>query len=142
MTLIRYAKPESDLFGKRFSDIMDEFFSDAVINRRDAFAPAMDVSETESHFEIDIYLPGMSKEDIRIDMENGLLSVSGERTLDREEKGRRYHKIENLHGRFQRTIKLPESADQDTIHAELRNGILRISISKYEQKVRKEIKIK
>ena len=142
MKLIRYARPETDLFGARFSDLMDEFFSDVVQNRRDSFVPSMDVSETETQFEVDVYLPGLRKEDIQIEMENGLLTVSGERKMEREEAGRKFHKVENLYGIFRRSLQLPDHIDHDSVHAEFQDGILRISVNKSEEKVRKQITIK
>lgn len=141
MKLIRYTRPQTDLFGKRFSDIMDEFFNDVVTAQRDSFIPAMDVAETDTHFEVDLALPGLAKDQIRIETENGLLTVSGERSIEGEKKNRTYHKIENAFGAFNRTIQLPEHIDQDSIRAEFKDGILRIRIEKSEQKVRKEVKI-
>ncbi len=142
MKLIHYTRPETDLFGARFSDLMDEFFSDVVQKRRDSFVPSMDVSETETQFEVDVYLPGLRKEDIQIEMENGLLTVSGERKMEREEAGRKFHKIENLYGIFRRSLQLPDHIDHDSVHAEFQDGILRISVNKSEEKVRKQITIK
>lgn len=142
MKLIRYARPETDLFGARFSDLMDEFFSDVVQNSRDSFVPSMDVSETETQFEVDVYLPGLRKEDIQIEMENGLLTVSGERKMEREEAGRKFHKVENLYGTFRRSLQLPDHIDHDSVHAAFKDGILRISVNKSEEKVRKQITIK
>lgn len=142
MKVIRYARPEIDLFGPRFSDLMDEFFSDVVQNRRDLFVPSIDVSETETQFEVDVYLPGLRKDDIQIEMENGLLTVSGERKMEREEAGRKFHKVENLYGTFRRSLQLPDHIDHDSVHAEFKDGILRISVNKSEEKVRKQITIK
>ena len=141
MTLIRYTRPRTDLFGSRFSDIMDEFFNEALTKSRESFIPAMDVSETETHVEFDVYLPGLSKDQIRIETEKGYLTVSGERHLEPANKNRTYHKIENAYGAFKRSIQLPDHLDLDSIRAEHKDGILRIRIEKSEQNVRKEVKI-
>lgn len=142
MKLIRYARPETDLFGARFSDLIDEFFSDAVRHRTDSFVPSMDVSETETQFEIDVYLPGLRKDDLSIELENGLLTVSGERKMEREEAGRKFHKVENAYGTFRRSLQLPDHIDHDSVKAEFKDGILRIAVNKSEEKVRKQIVIK
>lgn len=141
MKLIRYARPETDFFGKRFSDIMDELFSDVTTNYGGSFTPSIDVSETEKLIEIDVFLPGLRKEDISISLENGLLNVSGERKQAKEEKGRRFHKIENAYGRFERTLQLPEHLDHDSVKATFKDGILSITVDKVAERLRKEIKI-
>jgi HSP20 family protein len=141
MKLIRYARPETDVFGKRFSDIMDEFFSEVAGTYHGTFTPSIDVSETEKQIEIDVFLPGLRKEDIAVSLENGLLTVTGERKQSKEEKGRKFHKIENAYGRFERTLQLPEHLDQDSVKATFKDGILSITVDKVAERLRKEIKI-
>ncbi|MEX1268975.1 MAG: Hsp20/alpha crystallin family protein [Balneolaceae bacterium] len=139
---MKYAQPETDLFGKRFSDIMDEFFNDAVANRRSTFTPGIDVSETEKQFIVDVELPGMEKKDIDLNIENNRLTISGERKFEKEENNKQYHRVESHYGSFSRTLQLPESVNPDSVKASYKDGILNISIDKSEEKLKKQIEIK
>ena len=141
MTLMRYSQPNRNMMSKRFSDIMDEFFNDAVSARRDSFVPSIDVSETDDKFLISAELPGMSKDDININLENNRLSISGERSFEKEDKGKKYHRVETKYGSFERSFQLPDNVDQDSISASYENGLLEISIQKSEEEVKKQIEI-
>lgn len=141
MTLMRYSRPGNELMSKRFSDIMDEFFNDVVSARKDSFIPGIDISETEDQFLINVELPGMKKEDINIGLENGRLSISGERKFEKEDKGKTYHRVETSYGSFNRSFQLPDNVDEESVSANYENGILNISIDKAEDKVTKKIEI-
>lgn len=142
MTLMRYNQPNSDLMSKRFSDIMDEFFNDVVSARRDNFVPSIDISETADQFLISAELPGMKKDDIDISLENGRLSISGERSFEHEEDGKKYHRVETKYGSFNRSFQLPDNVDEGSINAKYEDGLLNITIDKAEDKVKKKIEIK
>lgn len=103
--------------------------------------PSVDISETEKQFELSVELPGMKKEDISIDLENGRLTISGERKFENNENGKNYHRVESRFGSFTRTFHLPDSIDEDTISAKYADGILNITIDKSEDKVKKQIEI-
>lgn len=142
MTLIKYNQPGRDVFGKRFSDIMDEFFSDAVATRQNAFAPSIDISETDNQYMIDVEVPGMRKEDIDLNIENNTLTISGERKFEKKEDNKQYHRVESHYGSFSRSFTLPENVKVDSISASYNNGILNITVDKSEQQMKKQIKIK
>jgi len=141
MTLMRYNRPDNDVASKRFSDIMDEFFNDALSARRDNFVPSIDISETDDSFLISAELPGMSKEDIDISLENGRLAISGERSFEKEEKNKKFHRVETKYGSFERSFQLPDNVDENSISASYENGLLNITIEKSEQEVKKQIEI-
>ncbi len=142
MTLVRYKnRPERDLMSKNFSDIMDEFFNDVVQNNRDSFVPGIDISETDNQFQISAELPGMDKDDIEISLDNGRLSISGERKFEKEEDGKKFHRVETRYGSFNRSFQLPDNVDEESIEATYENGLLNISIDKAEDKVKKKIEI-
>ncbi len=141
MTLVRYNRPKKNVMSKQFSDIMDEFFNDAVNTRRDNFVPSIDVSETENQFMITAELPGMSKDDISISLENGRLSISGERNFSNEEQGRTFHRVETQYGSFNRSFQLPDNISEESIKATYENGLLNITIEKSENEVKKQIEI-
>lgn len=142
MTLIKYSQPGRDIFGKRFSDIMDEFFNDAVATRRDTFTPSIDISETEKQFVIDVEVPGVDKKDIELSIENNTLTISGERKFEKKEDNKQYHRVESHYGTFSRTFSLPDNVNTESIHASYNNGILSITVDKSEQQMKKQINIK
>lgn len=141
MALVNYTRPNTELHSKRFSDILDEFFNDSLRYKKDSFVPSVDISETENSFEIEVALPGMSKDDIKVDLDKGRLTISGERTFESEENNKNYHRLESGFGSFSRSFQLPDSIDEESIEAKYENGVLDITISKSEEKVKKQIKI-
>lgn len=141
MTLIKHTRPDADPFGKRFSDILDEFFSDAVATRQNGFRPSIDVSETEKQFVVEVQLPGLKKEDINVNLENGILTVSGEREFLDEQKEKKFHRVETRYGSFSRSFQLPDRIKPDSVKATYQNGILSITVDKNEKENKKQIKI-
>lgn len=142
MTLIKYSRPGRNIAGKHFSDIMDEFFNEAVANRSSTFTPNINISETEDHFSIEVEIPGMKKDDINLNVENRTLAISGERKQKSEEDGRRFHRVETHYGAFNRSFQLPEHVDEDSIEATYENGVLSVKMDKREEKLKKKIAIK
>lgn len=141
MTLIKHNRPDSDVFGKRFSDILDEFFTDAVSTRQNRFIPSIDVSETDKQFLVEVQLPGMKKEDINVNLENGVLSVSGERKFRNEQNEKKFHRVETHYGSFSRSFQLPDGIKPDSVKAVYNDGILSITVDKSEKENKKQIKI-
>ncbi len=141
MALMKYTRPTMDLHSKQFSDVLDELFNDSLNYRKDSFMPSVDISETDTNFEVSVALPGIKKDDIQVDLENGELSISGERKFENEEEGKNYHRVETGFGTFNRSFQLPDSVDEESVVATYQNGVLNIMINKSEQKVKKQIKI-
>lgn len=142
MSLIKYSRPNADLFSRNFNDIVDEFFNNSSSNyRKDSFMPSVDVSETDSQFEVSVELPGLKKEDINVDLEKGRLTISGERKFKNEEEGKNFHRLETQYGKFSRSFYLPDTIDDESISAKYEDGILNITIKKSEEKVKKQIEI-
>ncbi|MEQ9309648.1 MAG: Hsp20/alpha crystallin family protein [Balneolaceae bacterium] len=142
MALIKYNRPNTDLFSRNFNDIVDEFFNNSATNyRKDNFMPSVDVTESDTQFEVSVELPGLKKEDINVDLEKGRLTISGERKSNKEEEGKNFHRIERQYGKFSRAFYLPESIDDESIIAKYEDGILNITINKSEEKVKKQIEI-
>lgn len=141
MALIKYSRPNTDLFSRRFNDIVDEMFNNGTNYRKDGFMPNVDIAESETQFEISAELPGLQKDQISIDLENGRLTISGERKFENEDEGKNYHRVETSYGTFSRSFYLPDSIDEDTINATYTDGVLNITIDKQEEKVKKKIEI-
>ncbi len=105
------------------------------------WAPPVDVEETENAILVRAELPGMKKKDIKISLSGDTLCISGERKHKSEEKGRTFHRIEQVYGKFQRSLLLPADVVADKAKASYKNGILELSLPKSEQAKAREIAI-
>jgi len=140
MSLIRYNSALNDFAPTTFSNLIDRFFSDSVARSGGSsysFVPRVDIIEGEKAFEIHVAVPGMNKEDFKIDLNDNYLTVSGERKLNRELKEENFHSVETQYGTFSRSFSLPENVDATKISAKYVNGILELNIPKDEKKVLK-----
>jgi HSP20 family protein len=140
MSLIRYNSALNDFAPTAFSNLIDRFFNDSVARSGGSsysFVPRVDVIEGEKAFEIHVAVPGMNKEDFKIDLNDNYLTISGERKWTNEKKETNFHSIETQYGTFSRTFTLPENVDATKINAKYVNGILEINIPKDEKKVLK-----
>lgn len=132
MTLI---KTNSGFSPVTFGSIIDKFFNDSLSRTGgSSFLPVVDIAENDAAFEIHITAPGLRKEDFQIEVRDKQLTVSGERKLDREEKGKTWHSIQSTFGRFSRSFYLPENVADGKIKASYENGILLVQIPKDETK--------
>lgn len=141
MAILKYKRPNIDVFSRSFDDLFNEFFTNTTNVRSDGFIPSVDISETSDQFEFLVGLPGLAKEDIQVNLERGLLTISGERTFENDEKDKNFHRIETKYGSFNRAFHLPDSVNEDSIVAKYNNGILKITIEKNTDKVKKQIEI-
>src|SRR5215212_7457230 len=96
------------------------------------WAPPVDVAETQEKILVRAEVPGMRQEDIQIEFENGLLTIRGERKLEKSE-GMTWHRVERVYGNFSRSFTLPRTVDPEKIHASYREGILEIEVPKKEE---------
>ncbi len=104
--------------------------------------PPVDITEDEKEYLIKTDLPEMKKEDVKVTFEEGVLTITGERKTEKEEKNRRYHRIEREHGRFLRSFTLPENADATRIAAEFKEGVLLLRLPKNEKVKAKVVEVK
>lgn len=147
MTLVRF-RPEKEfdntMIPRTFSEMLDTFFNDAVSTNVNtgSFLPGVDVIENDKNYEINVMLPGMKKDEINIELEDGVLTVSGERKHESEQKNRKYHLIESRYGKFSRSFTLPRNINRDSVKAKMTDGILNITIEKDEKAVSRQIEIK
>jgi len=103
--------------------------------------PAMDLLETPEHFVLRADLPGMSESDVSIEVEDGTLTVSGERKADHEERQEGYVRVERAFGAFSRSLSLPQGVDADAVTASFDKGVLEVRIPKPEQRKPRKISI-
>lgn len=106
------------------------------------WSPLVDITEDEKEYLIKAELPEMKKEDVRLTVENDVLAISGERKFEKEEKGRKYHRIERAYGSFVRSFSLPEDADGSKVTADFKDGMLQVHLPKSEKAKPKAIEIK
>ena len=106
------------------------------------WSPAVDISEDDKEYTIKAELPGLSKEDVHVRVERGVLSISGERKSEKEEKNKKYHRIERSYGSFTRSFTLPEGASGDKVMADFKDGILYVHLPKDEKAKQKSIEVK
>jgi HSP20 family protein len=142
-SLIRYASPITSL-----SDIVDDLFGSSVFSFGDrditnSAWPRVDIAEDKDNYTIKADLPGLAKDDISINVENNVLTISGEKREEKREheKDRFYH-YERSYGKFSRSFNLPEDADVNTIDASYTNGVLALAIKKNERAKPKAIEVK
>jgi HSP20 family protein len=106
------------------------------------WVPVVDVMETDEDFQIRAELPGVEKEDVKLSVENGVLAISGHREQDKEEKGKRYHRIERAYGSFARSFTMPDVVDEQKVTAEFKNGVLTVRLPKSEKARPKSIEVR
>jgi HSP20 family protein len=145
MAIIRW-DPFRDLVSIR--DKMNRLFEDAVTQRGEekelvasSWAPAVDIYEDESLLVLTAEVPGLSDKDVEIKIEDNVLSIQGERKLEKETREENYHRIERAYGAFYRSFTLPNYIDQDKIKAEHENGILKITMPKKAELKPRKVRI-
>ena len=103
--------------------------------------PAMDLVESGEHFVLRADLPGLSEEDVKIELEDTTLTISGERAAEHESKDEGYYRLERAFGAFSRSLTLPDGVDPDGVQAHFDRGVLEIRVPKPEQKKPKTVQI-
>lgn len=106
------------------------------------WTPSADISETEKEFLIRAELPAVKKEDVKVTIDQGMITIEGERKQEKEDKGEKFHRIESFHGTFSRSFSLPENASADGIRCESRDGVLTVHIPKVAAEAPKARQIK
>jgi HSP20 family protein len=109
-----------------------------------SWEPSVDIYEDDKGYVINAELPNIKKEDVKINIENGYITIQGERSFEKETKkeGRKYHVVERSYGAFSRSFKLPENSDKAKVEAKFENGVLSVTIPKSEESKPKEVEIK
>jgi HSP20 family protein len=105
------------------------------------WAPLADITESEKEYLIKAEVPEVKKEDVRVSVENGVLTLSGERKFEKEEKNKKYHRMERAYGSFVRSSALPDDADPENVKAKFKDGMLTVHQPKSEKAKRKQVAI-
>ena len=106
------------------------------------WTPLVDIQETETEYLVKAELPEVRREDVKITVENGVLTVQGERRQEKEEKGKKLHRIERSYGAFLRTFAVPADAEENKVAADFKDGVLRVHLPKAEKPRPKAIEVK
>ena len=106
------------------------------------WTPRVDISETDKEFLIKAEIPEVNKEDVKVTVDKGVLTIRGERKQEKEEKNKKFHRVERFFGSFARSFTLPENADEEKIEASFKDGILNLQIPKHSEKKPKGIDVK
>lgn len=147
MTLVKY-EPNRNVvpFSKAISSIFDEFFSNSPLGNFDLpivnIRPSVDIMEEDDKVTLKADMPGLDKNDIKVVVSDGLLTIEGNRNESREEKGRGFARTERFMGTFSRSFNLPAWADGSKVSADYKNGVLTVTIPKTEQARPKQIEVK
>ena len=144
MTITRW-DPFRDL--GLLQDRMNRLFDDAGRGWRadepatTTWSPAVDIFETAGDIVVKAELPGMDRKDISLNLENNVLTLRGERRFEKETKEENYHRVERSYGGFSRSFSIPATVDEERIHADYKDGVLKILLPKKEQAKPKQIRI-
>jgi len=145
MNIVRGYNPFAELEALReqFERVLNEA-TKGEVKKDVAFIPTVNTREGDDAYYIEVDLPGVKKEDINIDVNEDVLTISGERKVKEEQKDDKFYKVESVYGKFERSFTLPEDVDSEKIEAEFKNGVLEIKIPKVQkvEKTPKKIEIK
>ena len=128
---------------------MDELFNNRLASvlggeglQSAAWSPVVDIEESAEAYTIRAELPGLSKEKVKVTVENGALTLSGERDLERRVETKTFHRVERSHGTFTRSFTLPDDVDPESVAANFKDGLLEIQITKREEALPKSIEVR
>ncbi len=139
MRLVHY-RPSSlaGLTFNRLSNLGDEL-SQLLETPLTGWLPALDVQENKDNYTIRVELPGMKREDIEVSLEDGNLTISGERKTETPAEGTEVHRSERFYGKFSRVLTLPTAVAADKVRAQYKDGILTVTLAKAEEAKPKQI---
>jgi len=106
------------------------------------WSPLVDIVEDDKEYLIKAELPELRRDNVKVTVENGVLSISGERKYEKEEKGKKYHRVERAYGSFYRSFTVPDDADAEKVSAEFKDGVLSVRLAKSEKARPKTIDVK
>jgi HSP20 family protein len=133
--------PRGDIFDEMFRRLA-RFPTPMFETEYFAFAPAIEFTEADGSFLVTAELPGVKSEDIEVNVENNVLTVKGKKESKKEEKGEKYYVSERQYGEFERCFTLPQTIDASKINAEMKEGVLTVTLPKSKEAVGRKVAIK
>lgn len=104
--------------------------------------PLVDIGEDDDEYHITVELPEVTKDDVKVTLENGVLTVTGERKFEKEVKNKKWHRVERAYGKFARSFSLPDDGDAEKVNADFKDGTLKVRVAKKEAARPKQIEVK
>lgn len=141
MKLIRYNNLHDRAFGHDLNSMLASFFDGNVMQPRGAFSPAVDIAENETAYLVKAELPGIKREDLKVEVKDNTLVLAGERKFEQEVKRENFHRIERSFGNFTRSFVLPNNVDTQKVEAKFEDGVLNVTIPKLPESQPQGIKI-
>jgi HSP20 family protein len=132
----------------RFEEEMDRMIEDVFGRRepvwmiRETFVPRANLVETENELTVTVDLPGMKPEEVKLELREGALWITGERKEEKEQNGKTFHRTERSYGAFRRIIELPSRVNEEKVEAAFRDGVLNVTLPKAEEVKPKQIEVK
>jgi len=105
------------------------------------WTPSVDISETDTAYLIKGEIPGVKKEDVKVTVQDGMLTIQGERKMEKEEKGKKFHRVERSYGSFMRSFRLPDDTDENKVKAEFKDGMINVIVTKSAKAKSKAINV-
>lgn len=147
MAIVRWWDPVRDL--SSIQEKMNQLFEDTFSRTRGRdealgkgmWTPAVDIFETEEAVVVKAEIPGVERDQIAVEIKDGILTLHGERKFEKEVKEENYHRIERAYGTFHRSFSLPSSVDEEKISAKFKEGVLEVTLPKKERAKPKQIKV-
>lgn len=143
--LVKWQNPARSLFNfnRDFDSVFDEFLNNRFLEPREIeMSPRINVEENDNEWIISAEMPGVSKDNVKVNFQDNVLTISGEKKLEQEDKEKNYHRIERSYGRFSRSLTVNSPVVSDKIGAEYNDGVLTITLPKAEEAKPKLIDVK
>ncbi|MCL2103339.1 MAG: Hsp20/alpha crystallin family protein [Syntrophorhabdaceae bacterium] len=147
MTIIRWWDPAKELsslqhrVNRAFGETFCPSMGNVETRTNGAWHPAVDIFETEQEIVLKVEIPGLTKDQVNVEVNEGTLHLKGERKFEKDVKEESYHRIERVYGGFQRSFALPDAVDPEKVNAELKDGILEVRLGKREQAKPRQIQV-
>lgn len=141
MALIRWQPRDTFAVSREIDNLVNQVWGEQVSQNGQAWYPKVDIAENENHFVLQAELPGMNREDIQVSLEDGVLTVSGERKFESEKEGKNYLHRERTYGSFTRSFRMGKNVQADKISAAYKDGILTITLPKAEEVKPRQIEV-
>lgn len=141
MALIRWQPREAFAVNREIDNLVNQFWGDAANRNGSAWHPNVDVAQNENEFVLHAELPGMNREDIQVSLEDGVLTLAGERKFETESNDKSYFHRERAYGQFKRSFQLGKDVQADKISATYKDGVLVVTLPKAEEVKPRQIEI-
>ena len=145
MSLVKYRNGARGYYPSNTGGLLERFFNDSLYDNTQVqnFIPEVDVLESEKTYELHLAVPGFKKDNFNLEVDDNLLTVSGERKFEEKQSDKTFKSVQTSYGSFSRTFTLPDNVDATKIEAHYNNGILEVVVPKDETKIIKtSIKVK